>query len=51
MHLFGANLSWSKKLLAWEEAGVVAEGKDSKTDDRGATKMFIGCAERKSDTV
>jgi hypothetical protein len=42
MHLFGANPTWSKKLHAWGEAGVVAEGKDSKTGDRGATMMFVG---------
>jgi hypothetical protein len=37
MYLFGANPTWSKKLHVWGEAGVVAEGKDSKTGNRGAT--------------
>ena len=44
MHMFGANPTWSKKLHVWGEVGVVAEGKDSKTDDRGATMMFVGYA-------
>jgi hypothetical protein len=51
VHLFGANPTWSKKLRVWGEAGVVAEGKDSKTGDRGATMMFVGYAERESDSV
>ena len=51
MHLFGANPTWSKKLRVWGEAGVVAEGKDSKTGNRGATMMFVGYTERGSDSV
>jgi len=51
MHLFGANPTWSKKLHVWGEAGVVAEGKDSKAGGRGATMMFVGYAECKSDSV
>jgi hypothetical protein len=51
MHLFGANPTWSKKLHDWGEAGVVAEGKDSKTGNRGITMMFVGYTERKSDSV
>jgi hypothetical protein len=51
MHLFGANPTWSKKLRVWGEAGAVAEGKDSKTGDRGATMMVVGYTERKSDSV
>ena len=51
MHLFAANPKWSKKLCVWGEAGVVAEGKDSKTGNRGATMMFVGYAECKSDSV
>ena len=43
--------TWSKKLRAWGEAGVVAEGKNSKTGARGATMMFVGYAECKSDSV
>ena len=50
-HMFGANPSWSSKLKVWGEAGVVAEGKDSKTGDRGATMMFVGYADRESDSV
>ena len=46
MHMFGANPSWSGKLRIWGEAGVVAEGKDGKTGDRGATMMFVGYADR-----
>ena len=51
MHMFGANPTWSKKLCVWGEVGVVAEGKDSKTGNKGATMMFIGYAECKSDSV
>ena len=42
VHMFGANPTWSKKLYVWGKAVVVAEGKDSKTGDRGATMMFCG---------
>ena len=51
MHLFGVNPTWSKKLCVWGEAGVVAEGKDSKTGNRGTTMMFVGYTEHKSDSV
>ena len=51
MHMFGANPMWSKKLHVWGEAGVIVEGKDSKTGNRGATMMFVGYAECKSDSV
>ena len=50
-HMFGANPSWSSKLRVWGEAGVVAEGKDGKTRDRGATMMFVGYADCESDSV
>jgi hypothetical protein len=33
VHMFGANPSWSSRLKIWGEAGVMAEGKDSKTGD------------------
>jgi hypothetical protein len=33
------------------EAGVVTEGKDGKADDRGATMIFVGYADRESDSV
>ena len=51
MHMFGANPMWSEKLCVWGKAGVVAEGKDSKTGNRGATMMFVGYAECKCDGV
>jgi hypothetical protein len=51
MHLFGVKPTWSKKLHVWGEAGVVAESKDSKTGDRGAPMVFVGYAERESDSV
>jgi hypothetical protein len=51
VHMFGANPSWSNRLRVWGEARVVAEGKDSKTGDRGATMMFVGYAERESDSM
>jgi hypothetical protein len=49
--MFDANPAWSKKQHVWGEAGVVAEGKDSKTGDRGATIMFVSYAKRESDSV
>ena len=51
MHMFGENPTWSKKLHVWGEAGVVAEGKDSKTGNRGATMMFVGYSKCKSDSA
>ena len=49
--MFGANPTWSKRLHVWGKARVVAEGEDSKTGNRGATMMFVGFAECKSDSV
>ena len=46
--MFGANPTWSKKLQVWGKAGVVAEGKDSKTGDKGATMMFVGMPNAKA---
>ena len=51
VHMFDANPTWSNKLHVWGKAGVVAEGKDSKTGDRGATMMFVGYVECESDSV
>jgi hypothetical protein len=51
VHMFGANPLWSSKLKVWAEAGIVAEGKDAKTGDRGTTMMFVGYADRESDSV
>ena len=45
IHMFDVNSMWSKKLRVWGEAGVIAEGKDSKIGDRGSTMMFVGYAE------
>ena len=41
MHVYKENLRWSKNLRTWGEAGVVKEGKDGKTDDRGEAMMFF----------
>ena len=51
MHMFGANPSWAQKLCVWGEAGIVAEGKNSKTGDKGTTMMFVGYADCESDSV
>ena len=51
MHMLGANPPWSKKLCVWGRAGVVAEGKDSKTGDKGTTMMFVGYHKHKSNRV
>ena len=50
-HMFGANPTWSNKLQVWGKAEVIAEDKDSKTGDKGATMMFVGCTECKNDSV
>ena len=51
-HVFGANPKWAKNLRTWGEAGVVREGKDGKTGDRGQSMMFVGYANnRESDSV
>ena len=49
--MFGVNPSWAQKLHVWGEAGVVAEGKNSKTGDKGATMMFVGYADCESDSA
>ena len=52
--MFKANPKWSKNLRTWGEAGVVREGKDGKTGDRGQSMMFVGYAHthnRESDSV
>jgi len=51
VHMFSANPLWSSRLKIWDKAGVVAEGKDSKTGDQGATMMFVRYADRNSDSV
>ena len=45
------NLSWSRRLLVWQEARVVAEGKNSKTGNKSTTMIFDGYAEQESDSV
>ena len=50
-HMFGANQMWAQKLRVWGKAGVVAEGKDFKTGDKGATMIFVGYAKCESDSV
>ena len=47
MHMFGENSTGSKKLCVWEEAGVIAEDKDSKMSDRGATMMLLATSNAK----
>lgn len=41
-HVFGSNPKWSTKLRTFGEAGVVKEGKDAKTGNRGTPMMFVG---------
>jgi len=40
-HIHGKNPRWATNLRTWEEAGVVKEGKDGKTGDKGAAMMFV----------
>eukprot|EP01082_Thalassiosira_pseudonana_P000277 g29.t1 g29 contig1:64548-67487(+) len=50
-HVFKSNPKWANHLRTWGEAGVVKEGKRSKTGDRGKTMMFVGyAADRESDS-
>ncbi len=51
VHMFGANPFWTWKLCVWGEAGVIAEGKNSKTGDNDVTMMFFGYADCKSDNI
>ncbi len=42
---------WASQLRTWGEAGVVKEGKDGKTGDRGVKMMFVGYpSNRESDS-
>ena len=43
MHMFGVNPKWTRILHIWGEAGVMTVNKDSKTGDKGATMMCVGC--------
>ncbi len=48
----GSNPRWSNNLRTWGEAGVVKEGKNKKTGDRGQAMMFVGYAtNREHDSV
>ena len=40
-HIHGKNPRWATNLRTWGEAGVVKEGKDGKTGDKGIA-MFVG---------
>jgi hypothetical protein len=51
MHLFVANPTWSQELHVWGKAGVVVEGKDSKTGNRDTTMIFAGYAKCNSDSL
>jgi len=51
-HVFKSNPSWAVNLRTWGEAGVVAEGSNGKSGDRGTEMMFVGYpANRESDSV
>jgi hypothetical protein len=51
-HVYSVNPSWSRNLRTWGEAGVVKEGKDGKTGNRGIAMMFIGYPNnRESDSI
>ena len=41
-HIHGKNPKWATNLRTWGEAGVVKEGKDGKTGDKGIAMMFVG---------
>ena len=50
--VFGKYPGWAKNLHVWGEAGVMKEGKDSKTGDRGELMMFVGYPlDQESDSV
>ena len=51
-HIHGKNPKWAKNLRTWGEAGVVKEGKDGKTGDKGIAMMFVGYPlNREADSV
>ena len=41
-HVHGKNPKWAMNMQTWGEAGVVKEGKDGKTGNRGINMMFVG---------
>ena len=51
-HVFKSNPNWAVNLRTWGEAGVVTDGPDGKSGDRGIEMMFVGYpANRESDIV
>ena len=42
MHVYAKLPKWTKNMKTFGEAGVVKEGKNSKTDDHGIEMMFVG---------
>ena len=51
-HIHGNNPRWATHLRTWGEAGVVKEGKDEKTGDKGIAMMFVGYpVNRETDSV
>ena len=51
-HIHGKNPKWATNLRTWGEAGVVKEGKDGKTGDKGIAMMFVGYPlNREADSV
>ena len=52
MHVYDKLPKWTRNMRTFGEAGVVKEGKDTKTGDRGIEVMFVGFPfNRESDTV
>ena len=52
VHIYGSNPRWTKNLQTFGEAGVVKEGKDGKTGNRGIAMVFCGYPyNRESDSM
>jgi hypothetical protein len=52
VRVFESNPNWAVNLRTWGEAGVVTDGPDGKSGDRGIKMMFVGYpANRESDSV
>ncbi len=52
VHVFKSNPNWAVNLRTWGEAGVVTDGPNGKSGDRGIEMMFVGYpANRESDSV
>lgn len=50
-HVYGSNPNWASKLRIFGEAGVVKEGKNGKSGNRGTTMLFVGYSGREKDGV